>query len=131
MFELLDYIDLLSPDVLDWVSSWFRLEILLKTAGVFSFYCLIVVVCLVSCGCGGKIASTGSAFVTDVSPNGIFRMQYEDGKLAWKRVNPDNPAEQTRIATSNRLSPARYVETKRGSTLTFADGKTINYFPLY
>jgi hypothetical protein len=116
--------------VLDWFSSWFRLEFLLKIKGSFFFYCLVVFVSLVSCGCGGKIASTGSAFVTDVNPNGIFRMQYEDGKLEWKRVNPDNPAEQTRIATRNRLNPARYVETKRGSTLTFADGKTINYFPL-
>lgn len=102
----------------------------MKTSGCFLFCCLIALLSVLNQGCGGKIATTGSAFVTDVNPNGIFRMQYEDGKMAWKRVNPDNPVEQTRVATKNRLAPARYVETRRGSTLTFADGKTINYFPL-
>ncbi len=81
--------------------------------------------------CGGKIASTGTAFVTAVEPNGLFTMQYEDGAREWKRVDPDNPVEQTRIASKNKFSPARYVETKRGSTLTFVDGKTINYLPVH
>lgn len=93
--------------------------------------CMAFFFSLISHGCGGKIASTGTAFVTDVAPNGVFGIQYEDGKREWKRVNPDDPVEQTRTAAKNRFSPARYVETKRGSTLTFVDGKTINYFPLH
>lgn len=93
--------------------------------------CLAISIAMMNNSCGGKIASTGTAFVTDVAPNGVFTMQYEDGERKWKRVDPDNPVEQTRIASKNKFSPARYVETKRGSTLTFADGKTINYFPLH
>lgn len=88
-------------------------------------------IALMGSSCGGKIASVGTAFVTDVAPNGVFTMQYEDGAREWKRVDPDNPVEQTRIASKNRFSPARYVQTKRGSTLTFVDGKTINYLPLH
>ena len=99
----------------------------LKTTLAF----LGISIAIVNTSCGGKIASTGTAFVTDVAPNGVFTMQYEDGERKWKRVDPDNPVEQTRIASKNRFSPARYVETKRGSTLTFVDGKTINYFPLH
>ena len=103
----------------------------MKISGGLVLSCIVFSITILNQGCGGKIASTGSAWVTDVSPQGLIRMQYEDGKVEWKRVNPDNPVEQTRIASKNRLSPARYVETKRGSTLTFVDGKTINYFPVH
>lgn len=103
----------------------------MKFSGLFFTSVLLALTTILTHGCGGKIATTGSAFVTDVAPNGIFRMQYDDGKAEWKRVSPDDPAQTTRIAASNRLTPARYVETKRGSTLTFVDGKTINYLPLH
>ncbi len=103
----------------------------MKTSVKSLLICMGLLVAIVNNSCGGKIATTGTAFVTDVAPNGVFSMQYEDGKREWRRVDPDNPVEQTRIADKNRFSPARYVETKRGSTLTFVDGKTINYFPLH
>ncbi|MGD9818352.1 MAG: hypothetical protein AB7V04_06595 [Desulfomonilaceae bacterium] len=103
----------------------------MKRLRFFFLLLLLSITSVLAQGCGGKIASTGSAFVTDVSPHGVFRMQYDDGKVEWKRVNPDNPVEQTRIAYKNRSCPARYVETKRGSTLTFVDGKTINYYPIH
>ncbi|MDQ1239513.1 MAG: hypothetical protein QG577_1699 [Thermodesulfobacteriota bacterium] len=78
-------------------------------------------------GCGGKLASTGFARVTDVSPQGAIRMQYGSGESSWKKVDPGNVRKDTVTAMKNRLSPAKYVETKNGSTLTFADGETIVY----
>lgn len=78
-------------------------------------------------GCGGKLATAGWATVTDVTPYGAMLLQYQDGKAAWKLINPDNPREQTQLASKNLLKPARFVETKKGSTLTFPSGDTINY----
>ncbi len=82
-------------------------------------------------GCGGRLAHTGFARVTEVSPHGAIRVQYDNGELSWKKVDPDNARKDTRIAMKNRLKPAKYVETKNGSTLTFLDGETIVYKNLY
>ncbi len=103
----------------------------MKASLKIAFCNISILVGLMLQGCGGKIASTGTACVTEVVPNGVFSLQYEDGVREWRRVNPDNSVEQTRIAAKNKFSPARYVETKRGSTLTFVDGKSINYLPLH
>lgn len=94
----------------------------------------LVVICsslLILGGCGGKLAKTGCAMVTDVDCGGAMRLQYQDGQAAWKRINPDDIPKSAAIAENNRLKPARYVETRNGSTLTFPDGKTILYRELY
>ena len=88
---------------------------------------LAIVSLLTFPGCGGKLSNTGFARVTDVSPQGAIRMQYGNGGLAWKRVNPDNARKDTLTAQKNRYRPAQVVETKNGSTLTFLDGETIVY----
>lgn len=82
-------------------------------------------------GCGGKLAKTGSAAITGVSRNGEIRMNYECGKTKWKRIDCGNIREGIRTAEENRFKPARYVETKSGSTLTFPGGKTITYQDLH
>lgn len=78
-------------------------------------------------GCGSKLASTGFARVTDVSPQGAIRMQYGSGESSWKKVDESNVRKDTLVAMKNRYRPAKYVETKNGSTLTFSDGDTIVY----
>ena len=78
-------------------------------------------------GCGGKLAKTGFASVTEVAPNGVMRMQYADGKASWKRINEENVRKDSAVAVKNRLKWARFVETKKGSTLTFPNGDTIIY----
>ncbi len=81
-------------------------------------------------GCGGKIAKTGCATVTGVYGQGVMSMAYPDRKAVYKRVNPDNPQKASRIAQENLMKPARYVETKQGSTLTFPKGETITYYDM-
>jgi hypothetical protein len=78
-------------------------------------------------GCAGKLATAGAARVIQVAPNGAMLLQYEDGKAAWKLINPDSPRIDMETAEKNVLKPARYVETKKGSTLTFPSGDTILY----
>ncbi len=82
-------------------------------------------------GCGGKLAKTGCAVVTGVTCNGEMRMNYACGKSEWKRIDCGNVREGIRTAGENRFKPARYVETKSGSTLTFPGGKTITYHDLH
>jgi hypothetical protein len=82
---------------------------------------------LILFGCGGKLAKTGFAAVTEVAPNGVMRMQYADGKAAWKRIAEENGPKDCAVAAKNRLKWARFVETKKGSTLTFPNGDTITY----
>lgn len=76
------------------------------------------------------MATTGWATVAEITPQGAMLLQYQDGKAAWKLINPDNPRQQTAVAAKNVLKPARFVETKKGSTLTFPSGDTINYFEI-
>jgi hypothetical protein len=77
------------------------------------------------------LAKNGWARVIDVSPHGAMLIQYSSGKVAWKRINPDNLRKDTVLAFKNRFVPARYVETKRGSTLTFPRGETLIYYELH
>ena len=92
-------------------------------------YLLTLLLALTSVsGCGGQIAKTGIAKVTGVSC-GVMSLQYcKDGSVVKKKIDPDNTRRDTRILSKNLLKPARYVETTRGSTLTFPCGKTVNYF---
>jgi len=76
------------------------------------------------------LSKNGWARVIDVSPHGAFLLQYASGKFAWKRINPDNVRKDTVLALRNRFMPARYVETKLGSTLTFPKGETLIYYEL-
>jgi len=93
------------------------------------FRLLILLAALITLvgGCGGQIAKTGWARVTDVSPQGFFTLQYADGKAEVKRISPDSPPKDARTALKNLSAPARYVETDRESTLTFPQGDTITY----
>lgn len=93
---------------------------------IFLLFLLVSVICFCE-GCGGKLATTGWATVTDMTPQGAMLLRYEDGKAAWKLINPDNPRKEAAVVSKNLLKPARYVETKKGSTLTFPSGDTINY----
>lgn len=95
---------------------------------------LLTVICLSLSafgGCGGKLAKTGCAAVTDVACGGAMRMQYADGNSTWKRINPDDIPKSSKIAEKHRLKSARYVETRNGGTLTFPNGETILYRDLY
>ncbi len=56
-----------------------------------------------------------------------MRLQYADGKGAWKRINRDNIEKDFIVAGKNVFKWGRYVETKQGSTLTFPGGDTIIY----
>jgi len=78
-------------------------------------------------GCGGKLATTGWATVTNVDPHGRILMRYEDGKTAWKRLDRDNFLKDFRTVQKNLFKPAKLVETKKGSTLTFPGGETLIY----
>jgi hypothetical protein len=78
-------------------------------------------------GCGGKLADAGWAMVIQLAPNGTMLLQYQDGKMEWKVIQRDNLKAHFEIAAKNILKPARFVETKQGSTLTFPDGDTILY----
>lgn len=82
-------------------------------------------------GCSSKLAKTGWATVTDVTPVGVARIQYENGEAAWKRLDDAKLRETVRTALENRYKPARYVETEKGSTITFRDGKTLLYYQLH
>jgi hypothetical protein len=78
-------------------------------------------------GCGGKLANTGWATVGEVRSDGVMRLNYPDGKTGLKRIDEENLPKDTKAAAKNMLKPARYVETKKGSTLTFPDGHTLIY----
>jgi hypothetical protein len=93
---------------------------------IFLLFLLVSGICFCG-GCGGKLATTGWATVTDMTPQGAMLLRYEDGKAAWKLINPDSPRKEALVVSKNLLKPARYVETKKGSTLTFPSGDTINY----
>jgi hypothetical protein len=82
-------------------------------------------------GFADPLSKRGWATVVDVSPYGALLLQYADGKVAWKRINPDNVRNDTALAVKNRFVPARYVETKQGSTLTFPRGETLIYYELH
>lgn len=94
---------------------------------IFRLFILSAALITLVGGCGGQIAKTGGARVTDVSPQGFFTLQYADGKAEVKRISPDNMPKDCRIALKNMLAPARYVETARDSTLTLPQGDTITY----
>jgi hypothetical protein len=73
------------------------------------------------------MATTGIASVSQLSPDGAILVRYHDGKADWRRIHPDNMPKDAKKAFNHLNQPARYVETSRGSTLTFPDGETINY----
>jgi hypothetical protein len=88
---------------------------------------IVISVATLLAGCGGKLAKTGCAAVTGVTCNGDMSIQYPCGKAEWKRIDCKEGRKGIRLAEKNRFKPARYVETKSGSTLTFPDGETIVY----
>lgn len=82
-------------------------------------------------GCGGRLAKTGYATITDVAPSGAVRIQYAEGKADWKQMECDNVLREVRIAQRNRGKPARIVETKNGGTITFPEGDTVTFHDLH
>ncbi len=92
-------------------------------------WCVAVILALAmgSWGCGGRIASNGCAMVTGVGCDGSMGLLYKDGKTAMKRLESDNLAKTLKVVDKNRFQPARFVETGKGSTLTFPDGDTVTY----
>ncbi len=78
-------------------------------------------------GCGGQIAKTGCVAVKSVTCQGVMTLQYADGRVGVKRIVPDNLPKDLKEAEKNLLKPARYVETVKGSTLTFPCGETLIY----
>jgi len=78
-------------------------------------------------GCGGILSRSGAATVTNVTCDSLL-VQYSDGKSCWKRLDPGNARNYAKLAQKNLLKPAKFVETKSGSTLTFPDGETLVYF---
>ncbi len=89
--------------------------------------CAILLMALLS-ACGGKMAKTGVGSVMDVNDCGVFRFAYPDGSQSWKRFGQDSLNKDIKVVQQNRLKPARFVETPKGGTLTFPDGKTILYY---
>jgi hypothetical protein len=94
------------------------------------FPALIVIgfIPLLSLGaCGGKLAQTGCTVVTGLSCDGIMRLRYGNGKVAVKKLNGSSVPKEIKTVSKNLLKPARFVETSKGSTLTFPNGDTVNY----
>jgi len=77
-------------------------------------------------GCGGKLAEPGCATVTGLS-QGIMRLSHPDGKVNFKRLMRDKLPKDARTVARNMGKPARFVETKKGGTLTFPNGDTVIY----
>jgi hypothetical protein len=78
-------------------------------------------------GCAAQMTTSGWASVSQLYPNGGMLMVYSDGKTSWKAIEPNNIRKEFEIVAKNIGKPARYVETKRGSTLSFPNGDTIHY----
>jgi hypothetical protein len=87
----------------------------------------VITLLLTIAGCGGKLANPGWASVTQVSPDGGIFLRYADGKADWKRIKRETMPTDMKTAIKHLNEPARFVETKRGSTLTFPGGDTLNY----
>ncbi len=104
-------------------------EVVLKTALAIAVFASVLFI-LATAGCGGKLANSGWTTVTEVRDHGLMRLDYPDGKVAWKRLDPDSMPQAGRLAEKNRFKPAKFVETKKGSTLTFRDGATVIYHDL-
>jgi hypothetical protein len=86
------------------------------------------VVCLLPvAGCGGKLATPGCVTVSQVCPNGLMLLHYPEGKCEWKRLRSDDVCKESREVAKNLYKPARVVETKKGSTITFPCGDTFIY----
>ena len=102
-------------------------EVFLAKRSILSLLCMILLISLLS-ACGGKIAKTGVGSVVDVNDWGVFSFAYPDGSQSWKRLGRENMNKDLKVAQQNRLKPARFVETPKGGSLTFPDGKTILYY---
>lgn len=89
---------------------------------------VLIVGCFLPAACSDPLARTGRARVTGLDAQGFMTMQYEDGSIKHKRVDPGAAPEDMEMVVENLLQPARYVETNKGSTLTFPSGDTIQYF---
>lgn len=88
---------------------------------------LVALAAMVCPGCGGQLAKPGFASVAQVCPDGKMLVHYHDGKAQWKRLESDNLPKDVPEMADYLYQPARLVETAKGSTITFPDGKTFIY----
>ncbi len=102
------------------------LKLSLKSAVVIAFF-LAAASALPLGGCGGKLAKPGCAVVSQVCPNGLMLLHYPEGKCAWKRLRSDDVCKDSSKLAKNLYKPAKVVETKKGSTITFPCGDTFIY----
>lgn len=65
--------------------------------------------------------------VTGVWKNGAMLLQYSDGTSSYKMIDSDAPPLDSIKVARYLYQPAKLVETKRGSTITFPDGETFVY----
>ena len=94
--------------------------------GLFTATALMILLGILG-GCGGRLATNGCAMVTGVACDGSMRLQYKDGTAAIKRLDCDNMPKDLKVVAKNQFQPARFVETSKGSTLTFPNGDTVTY----
>ena len=88
----------------------------------------LAVVCITAlAGCGGQLAKPSCATVSQVCPNGLMLLHYPEGEYAWKQLRSDNVCKDSRELAKNLYKPAKVVETKKGSTITFPCGDTYIY----
>jgi hypothetical protein len=77
--------------------------------------------------CGGQLAKPGCATVSQVCPNGLMLLHYPEGTCEWKRLHSDDVCKDSAELAKNLYKPAKVVETKKGSTITFPCGDTFIY----
>lgn len=78
-------------------------------------------------GCGGELSRSGWGKITRVDCNGGFSVAYPNGVVSPKKLSNDSSAGDYRTLLSNKLKPAKVVETPEGGTITFQDGETIRF----
>lgn len=86
-----------------------------------------LILVLVLAGCGGRLAEPREGTVTGVWNNGAMMLQYSDGTSSYKMIDSDDRRIDSRKVAKHLFQPAKLIETKKGSTITFPDGESFVY----
>jgi hypothetical protein len=78
-------------------------------------------------GCGGKLAEPRQGRVTGVWNNGAMLVEYSDGMSSYKMIDSDDRRMDSKKVAKYMFQPAKMIETKKGSTITFPDGESFVY----